>query len=430
MRPASGWEQAGAFAVNAGTGYAGALASIPAGIIDASIDSVAGMTGQRPIGAAPKMPVSEAVGDTRRATADWIKELLGIPKEAITDTADAFGTAGGEVAAMKAKVPKWMRETGAGLLERSATKQYTKALAPSKANRALADEVVPELVKRGEAFSDPRAFATKMSDAADAVPVDDAVRNMPQAVQTRPILNELNTQRQALFNEVGRVPKPHSPEMTEKAIHALKRKHRGAEIVEENGELVARKIRYPDMQEKASRLSKLKNHVEGASGKSGLLKNEQALNLRKDADYFSDPTGKYFDQADNIESVRKPADAHLAEALRKQINADPTVGPLNLEKNFLLKAQRLAEGAPPPKEILTGTQPIVAGLGFLLGGKAGAGVMAGGNALWRIIQHPAYRTASAVTKKRVADLVRQGNTPAAIQLAGSVIQEAEQMDNE
>lgn len=434
MRPASGSENARAFGVNAATGGLGALAQIPAMAFDYSADAMTagplrrlakgvgeyygGGNANPNFGSMPTH-ATEAVGSARRVATDAGKELTGVPHEAITDTADFAGRATGEIAASFVPVPGAARNAVAGGLERSAVNQYTKALVPSKANRALAEETVPQLIKRGETFANPKNLAGRMDDAADAVPVDDAVRHMKSPARTKPIISEIETQRDALYNVIEKYPAPNDPKPL---IDSLKGKRPTAEVFERNGEIIVREIRHPDMQGKVDRLHEVERHVRDSANR-GMLKNETALNLRKDYDYHSDPeAGRFRD----IDPVRRPADSHVADALRKQINADPVAGPLNAEKSFYMDAKTLADAAPAPKPIMTPTlSAVTGGIGFAAGGPGGLAA-AGIPTLIRFMQSPAYRTVAAVTKDRIAGLIRNGQIDEAVAIAGSAMQETEQ----
>lgn len=415
-RSASASEEARAFGVNAVTGALGSLASIPALAGDAMLDAIPGSRG---LTEAPSMPLTRAVGDARRATADWAKELVGVPPEAITDASDAFGNTTGEIAATFAKVPDALRRGLGAVAEMGAVKRYTKALAPSKANAKLAEETVPKLIERGEWFTDPKNLARKADEAADAVDVDSAVLHMPNAARSKPVLSEIQAQRDALYNVLERHPAPADPKPL---IDAIKAKRPTAQVFERNGEIIVREIRHPSMQAKSDRLHELERHIQDSANR-GMFKNETANNLRKDYDYYSDPeAGRFAD----IDPVRRPADSHVADAMRTQLNSDPGVAAANAEKSFQLDTKKLMDAAPTPKPIVTWTQGITGGVAGLLGGPAAGGTLAAGGMLYRFLQSPGFRTASAVAQKRVGDLIRAGQIKEAEALAGAMAQEHEQ----
>lgn len=315
----------------------------------------------------------------------------------------------------------------------NAERQYAGAFTKSKRVEPLVEEITPELLDRGVTFRDPKQLAANAEDAAAAVNTDDAVLNMQNPVHVGPIRQELRKQKTALFNEVERIPAPPKDQL-DAAVKALKKQHRGATVEVDGTDLVVYKIRHPDMGGKAQRIGKLDSHIKGSADRSGVLTNENALNLRKDYDYYSNPEEIRFE---DIPDVRKPADAHVAETLRKEINADPVVGAANTEKSFWLDVKKVADATPQGKHIadvlmenakLAGAGAVARTVGVPFGGEVAMVAAA-----WRVIRDipktAQWRTASAVQKIRFAKALQSGDISTAAKAGADIIAGSAIMDN-
>lgn len=370
----------------------------------------------------------------------------------------------------------------------NAERQYAGALSKNKSVAPLVEEVAPEMLDRGIKFRDPKELSARAEDAAAAVDVDTPVLNSQHTFTTEPIVADIKVARDEMFNTVETVSLAGGKRNT---LASLRERFPDARLVVQGDNVVVQQIRYPDMKGKVSRLNKLERHVRNSSkmettevvplgandadevvaqikrdfpdaeisiepgwgwdrgdygeavvtytkapgkGQVGEISPETALNLRRDADYYSNPDS---DRFGDVPSVRMPGDAHLASSLRREINADPAAAAANAEKSLWLDIKKVADATPQGKRIADVLMENlrVAGAGAL-GKTLGVplfGELAMGAAALRILRDlpktAQWRTASAVQKAKFAKALQSGDMAGAARAGADIVSGSAIMDN-
>jgi len=312
-------------------------------------------------------------------------------------------------------------------LRRAGVAQYADTLAPDEsANRPLAESIASRLGDEGVTLQNPKKqIAGVAQQHADAIDTTTPILNRPQAARVGPILSDIEAQRDALFNEVQRVPAPVDPEYRAALIDKLKRPM--GEVVQDGDELVVREIAHPDFWNKANELNKLAEHITQSSNR-GMIRNDVLAKLTKDYNYVGGTVqGGY--QNPGIDPRYLPASTTAADAIRDVVNQDPAAAAANSDKSMWLDAMnKLPKDAQKPvpvaalgdttrilrKTVLGGAATGAAGL---LGGPAAAattakvaGVVGGGlelmDMLNRVRENPLYRTTVGGYKMRLAKAIQ------------------------
>lgn len=280
----------------------------------------------------------------------------------------------------------------AGPLRRAATTQYERALAPTtKINKAITQEITPQLIQRGEKGSLEGLEARASQKIYDLSPQLNTAYG--QAQGTGPIANagtkvisDLESLKQSYMPQ-GIIAQPH-------AVNAIQGVQ---DIVKQYG---------PDVSPNS--LRRLRQIFEEAPAKAGAyagadLSTSYTLNAQKEA----------------------------ADSIRGILNKAPDIGALNKEISFWLDVQRVTSQSGLRRTgqeggLMKVLSPMAGALaGATTGIKFGAtrGMEAGAataltTAAIQITRSPLWRTTSAVVKDRLAQALARGDIGAVTALFG------------
>lgn len=271
--------------------------------------------------------------------------------EANQTRSDLYGGVAGSVAlgALTHGVTKALPALAPGRVK-AGVAQYADALAPAdSANRPLAESIASQLGDEGITMRNPKKqLGPLLEKRAEGIDTTAPILNRPQAARVGPILSEIEAQRDALFNEVQRVPAPADPQYRADLIAKLKRPM--GEVVQDGNELVVREIAHPDFWTKANELSKLREHITQSSNR-GMIRNDVLDKLTKDYNYVGGTVeGGY--KNPGIDPRYLPASTNAADAIRDVVNQDPAAAAANAQKSELLTAAKeLPSTAQSPRPI-------------------------------------------------------------------------------
>lgn len=292
----------------------------------------------------------------------------------------------------------------APMLKRAALGQYTRALAPTtKANKAIAQDIAPEMIQRGVKGSLGSIEEQAASNASGLRPQLDAAYNAMPAQSTAGSGSKVISDLDALKGKYlvqGQVANPAAV----KAISDVQ------DIVRQYG---------PDVSPNSLRQLKqiFDEPVAAKGGYSGAdLATQYAVKSQKAA----------------------------ANSIRNILNqASPDVNALNKEISFWLDVKRVAGASALRRtgqegglmKVLTPLGAGAAGgLGFAMGGahaSVEAGSLAALSALAvQIVRSPAWRTASAVYKNQLAEGLASGSVGQVTALAARIGIAAPQMNRQ
>lgn len=290
----------------------------------------------------------------------------------------------------------------AGPLRKAATAQYERALAPTtKANKAITQDIVPQLIQRGEYGRLGTLEAKAEGKIAELSPeLNQAYTSLQQASPKLP-QRSATTGRMVKGTE-GQIPGAGRDVMAQ--LESLKQSYMPGGI---------------NAQPQA---------VKAIEGVQDIIQqygpNISPTNLRRLRQIFEDPVARAggFQGADLSTNYTLAAQENASNAIRGILNKNPNIGELNKEISFWLDVRRVTSESALRT---TGQQgglvrvlsPMATGLaasttGLQLGAEKGieAGLATAlTTAAYQIARTPAWRTASAVVKDRLAQALASGS---------------------
>ena len=305
-------------------------------------------------------------------TRPTLKQAMSVLPEALGQGTGSY--VGSELAGAGAKTAA---KPLASLLEKSASAQYLKALAPTtKTNKFTAQKIAPEMMQRGVSGSLESIKARAGAALEDVGPqIDEAIQNIPQAkkLAIQPVIDALEQYKQEGVVNGVKV----DPNLVNKATQLQK-------IVKQLG---------PDVSYES--LNRVRQIWDKSVARAGGYQ------------------GKSLAEGSMVDAMREGANAIRSELAKDQ----PDIAKLNSEYSFWSKVNQVvgdtitrrsgAEGAVFPK---------LAGIGGAATGHTPMGVAM--YALGRIIQSPRWRTFSAIKKTQLASAIAAGDAATITKLAG------------
>lgn len=298
-----------------------------------------------------------------------------------------------------------------GYLKNAAVKQYTKALAPTtRINKAITQEIVPQLIDRGEFGS-----------------LEGLSKRAGQEVQS--LSPELNSEYQALEANSPKLPVRNS--QTGRMMSGTQGQLPGS------GNKVLQDLEDAKSQFMAGGKVADPAGVQAIENVQDIVKqygpNVSPTTLRELRQVFENPVAKAGGYAGNDLSTQYALNAKqtAADSIRRILNNSPSdIGALNREISFWLDVQRVTRDSALRRTGQEGGLLKVLGpLGSALAGGAGfaahgagtgleaAGTTALASLAVQVSRSPAWRTASAVAKGRFADAIASGSVGNAAALA-------------
>ena len=275
----------------------------------------------------------------------------------------------------------------ASLLEKSASAQYLKALAPTKArNKVLAQKVTPELINRGVSGSLEGIKGTAQANLDDIGPQIDQAINDPV--------------RAHLYNAI--------PQAKQLAIQPVLD---ALESYKQEGGMVNGVKVDPDLVNKATKLQRIVSQL-------GPDVSYESLNrVRRIWDAKVAKAGGYAGQS-LAEGSMVDAMREGANAIRSELAKDrPDIAKLNSEYSFWSKVNQVVGDTIQRRSGQEGAvMPKLAGIGGAATGHTPMGVAMYG--LGRIIQSPRWRTFSAIKKTQIANAIAAGDAATLTKLVG------------
>lgn len=294
-----------------------------------------------------------------------------------------------------------------------ARRQHGRVIDPSGTN-AMAAPVAKEMFDQNMVMRDPKAaieaFAERKAGQATQE-LNQAVKSMTQPVDALDVSGKIQNVRDSLFNpETGAPIKPDSIAL-------------------------ARKLdRYT--------VENILGNAKASIGPNGNvvfeLDPELALEIKRSFDEKPGARGVY--TKDKVQAVDTEAQASVANALRDSLNADPNVRGANERINNALKVKTdVAPNAAPDTLPTLGkvaktvggaalTESIAAAVPPLRPAVTAAKVIAGvggfgaiGKLIYDTVRSPAWQTASAITKKTLAEAIAKKDWTTAGQIAQGVM---------
>jgi hypothetical protein len=272
----------------------------------------------------------------------------------------------------------------ADALDRSAVSQYTKALGGNKYQKATRD-VAQELINRRVKTTNPRENLASFAESKAAAIDTDALAAQQAPLDVNAALQRIEDAKASLYRDNGgvQVPKDINSDSIAKALDEY------ADILRQNADA------------------------------AGTIPMDAAIDLRRTWGDKAGKAGAWLKDETNF-GTGMQARVDATDSLAGAINENPAIAAANKEKSFWLKTKDIAKAAPENKPLLTpfdATAVIGGALGSAVGYPLGAFGTAVGVAdvARRLMTSPGWRTASAVTKARVADLLRaaQGTSQSA-----------------
>lgn len=283
----------------------------------------------------------------------------------------------------------------AGPLQRTATTQYERALAPTtKINKAITQDISPELIQRGE-YGSLGGLEKKAGQKIS---------------QLSPELNTAYQQASSLPTSTGSLPAtlPGSGTKVIQDLEALKQTYMpGGQIAQPQA-------------------------VNAIGGVQDIVKqygpDVDATTLRRLRQIFEDPVAQRggYAGADLSTSYTLNAQKQAADSIRGILNKNPDIGALNKEISFWLDVQRVTSQSGLRQTgqsggLLKVLSPLAAGgaaatTGMQFGAVHGmeAGVATALTTMaYQAMRSPTWRTASAILKDRFAQALASGDVGAA-----------------
>lgn len=290
----------------------------------------------------------------------------------------------------------------AGPLQRAATTQYERALAPTtKINKAITKDITPELIKRGERGS---------------------LEGLEKRAGQR--ISELNPQLNQAYREAGSIPMGSGGSLP------------GAKITGAGNQIIAdlEKLKQSYQPEGITAQPQAVSAIEGMQNivkKYGPdISPDSLRRLRQIFEEAPAKAGAYAG-ADLSTSYTLNAQDQAANSIRGILNKNPDIGTLNKEISFWLDVQRVTSQSGLRRTgqeggLMRVLSPLAAGTaaattGMHFGGVAGveAGTAAAlTTAAYQAMRSPTWRTTSAVLKDRFAQALARGDIGAATALLG------------
>ena len=379
-------------------GLIGAGVGTPADVVSGPLGTAAGAVGGAGMGG---MAGEAAKRYIRQGVMGWDKpesagtNAMGIAKEGAIQGATQAGAE-----ALPFIAP---------LLKNSSVGQYSRALAPTtKINKAITQEITPELIQRGE-FGTLQGLEKKATQKISELSpeLNQGYQDLQAASPKLP--TRAATGRMVKGTE-GQIP--NSGKQVVSDLENLKQQY-----------IVGGKVVQPQA-------------VQAIEGVQDIMKqygpNVSPTNLRRIRQIFEDPVAQRgaYSGADISTSYALNAQKHAADSIRGILNKTPDIGALNKEISFWLDVQRVTSQSGLRQ---TGQQgglmkvltPLGSGLaasttGISLGAEKGleAGAATALTAMaYQVVRSPGWRTASAVAKDRFANALARGSIGDATALA-------------
>ena len=307
-------------------------------------------------------------------------------------------------------------------LRASSVEQYQKALNPTKERtKFLAQKRVPEMIERRITAESPRALRDLAGEKASAATrqLNDIYESLPANRQSRtaPMIDALEQYKQQFQD---RLP------VSEEQLRS--------DMARNRGQVPADIVQGPDGS--MTRIVNLKPEaVQAAQALQDTIKQYgdsiSPTSMRKARQIFDESVARAggYEGRSLPEGSLLDARKEAATAIREQLAKDnPELVPLNAEVNFWLDVQRIAketarrrvgqQGGLSVQLAKQGGRIVGGGIGYGAGGPipAAAGAYFGGEIaakMARVTQSTKWRTVSAITKNRVADMLAEGNMRAA-----------------
>jgi len=305
-------------------------------------------------------------------TRPTLKQAMSVLPEALGQGTGSY--VGSELAGAGAKTAA---KPLASLLEKSASAQYLKALAPTtKTNKFTAQKIAPEMMQRGVSGSLESIKARAGAALEDVGPqIDEAIQNIPQAkkLAIQPVIDALEQYKQEGVVNGVKV----DPNLVNKATQLQR-------IVKQLG---------PDVSYES--LNRVRQIWDKSVARAGGYQ------------------GKSLAEGSMVDAMREGANAIRSELAKDQ----PDIAKLNSEYSFWSKVNQVVGDTITRRSGQEGAvMPKLAGIGGAATGHTPMGVAM--YALGRIIQSPRWRTFSAIKKTQIANAIAAGDAATITKLAG------------
>ena len=356
--------------------------------IGGMLGGVSGFAAGGPLGA---IGGSGIVGMGGEAAKQLARRALGF--EAPQTSADALKGIMGQGAIQSAiEAPSQALPFLAGPLQRAATTQYERALAPTtRINKAITQDIAPEMIRRGEYGS---------------------LEGMEKRAGQK--IAELNPQLNQAYAQAGSIP------TSTGALGGAKIVGAGDQVI---GELEQLKQTY--RPEGITAQPQAVNAIEGVQNivkqYGSDISPDSLRRLRQIFEEVPAQRGAYAG-ADLSTNYTLNAQRQAADSIRGILNKNPDIGALNKEISFWLDVQRVTSQSGLRRTgqeggLMRVLSPLAAGLaastsGIRFGATTGleAGTATALTAMaYQAMRSPGWRTASAVVKSRFADALARGD---------------------